>query len=111
MTAFKGLPGPWTAQDGFLTIYTCSQGEHGLTIALAKVLRDQLVKDYGPESGCALAEAHARAFAAVPQMIRALEWQQAVDEADKFGIFASDETREKMLAAGRAALDAATKEE
>lgn len=73
----SNTPGPWKVQPVFLTVYTHSQGETGLTIALANVLDGQLIADQhdvpGKEAARAEAVANAYLIAAAPQLRAALE--------------------------------------
>lgn len=58
-------PGPWHLQPQFRSIYALSEGDHGLTIFIAKA--------EGHQCGEAQANANARLIAAAPALLEALE--------------------------------------
>ena len=67
MSAAKHTPGPWRYQPGFLTVYTCSHGETGITQAIAKPLDGN--GDFNPPT----MEANARLISAAPDLLEALK--------------------------------------
>lgn len=68
MSETKFTPGPWHVQKGFNTIFTTSDPakQTGITIAIAKVLDDQV----GSQSEC---NANASLIAAAPDLYEALK--------------------------------------
>lgn len=81
-------PGPWFVQPGYLTVYSLSDGDVGLTCALAKPLTDQ--------PGLKAAEANARLIAAAPDLLKAL--RSIVDVGDRF---TGDQDEDSDLGCGR----------
>lgn len=73
--AYKHTPKPWFIQPGSLTIYNLSNGDTGLSCAVASVLSNHTGKD--------AAKANAHLIAAAPDLLEAL--QEVVDAADGDG--------------------------
>lgn len=70
----KATPRPWFVQPNFLTIYNMSNGNVGLTCAVASVLKDQS----GPDAAKANAELIRRAVNSYDAMLAALKQVRAL---------------------------------
>jgi len=86
-------PGPWKVQPGFLTVFTCSEGTTGLTIALAKVFDAQLIADQdtveGKQQAREQAEANAKLIAqawTIPELLAALKYARRFLNAEDHDI-------------------------
>ncbi len=62
-------PGPWRVQNGYLTIYALTHGDHGTTRAIAKAVHSD--HEHGPAVSFDEAEANARLISAAPDLLEA----------------------------------------